>query len=220
MYRQLGHLVVATPRSIAPSSDDGVVTVPGDIVEPATSVRAVERVLRDFRNIGILVNKCRRVPFLSKPFTQYTEDEFELVTGVNVRGFFTLTQGVLAGMLERCRGHIVTITTSILDQALSVVPSALTASDVGGLNAVTKSMVLEFASSGVRVNAVSPGIIKASMHPASAHDALAAAPAQMRSGILRRRTLSLARCCTSMAAKRRTLKGRADQKAWREEVDE
>jgi NAD(P)-dependent dehydrogenase (short-subunit alcohol dehydrogenase family) len=168
MFRTLGYSVVANSRSIAPSADDRVLTVPGDIADPATSARVVERALTEFGHIDTLVNNAGA--FIARPFVQYTDDDFELITGVNLRGFFTLTQRVLAGMVERRAGHIVTITTSLLDHALSSVPSALAALTKGGLNAATRSLAIEVADCGVRVNAVSPGIIKTPMHPASTHD--------------------------------------------------
>ena len=92
---------------------------------------------------------------------------------MNLRGFFEITQHALAAMLETGGGHIVNITTSLTDHANSAVPSALASLTKGGLNAVTKSLAIEYATRGVRVNAVSPGIIRTPMHPAETHDALA-----------------------------------------------
>jgi NAD(P)-dependent dehydrogenase (short-subunit alcohol dehydrogenase family) len=168
MFRSLGYAVVANFRSTAPSADDGVLTVRGDIADPATSARLVERALNEFGHIDTLVNNAGA--FIAKPFEQYTEDDFELITGVNLRGFFTLTQRALTGMVQRRAGHIVTITTSLLDHALSSVPSALASPTKGGLNAATRSLAIEVAGRGVRVNAVSPGIIKTPMQPANTHD--------------------------------------------------
>jgi NAD(P)-dependent dehydrogenase (short-subunit alcohol dehydrogenase family) len=95
------------------------------------------------------------------------------VTGVNLRGFVEVTQRAIAAMLEVGGGHVVNVTTSLTDHANSAVPSVLASLTKGGLNAATKSLAIEYATRGVRVNAVSPGIIRTPMHPASTHDALA-----------------------------------------------
>jgi NAD(P)-dependent dehydrogenase (short-subunit alcohol dehydrogenase family) len=94
--------------------------------------------------------------------------------GTNVTGFFHLTQRAVDAMIKQGRGHIVTITTSLVDQPMTSVPSVLASLTKGALNAATKSLAIECARSGVRVNAVSPGIIKTPMHPSEAHPALAA----------------------------------------------
>jgi NAD(P)-dependent dehydrogenase (short-subunit alcohol dehydrogenase family) len=170
-YRKLGYAVVANSRSITPSGDAGILTVAGDIADPAVGARVIERALATFGRVDTLVNNAGL--FVAKPFTEYTAADFELVTGVNLRGFFEITRHALAAMLETGGGHIVNVTTSLTDHANSAVPSALASLTKGGLNAVTKSLAIEYATRGVRVNAVSPGIIRTPMHPAETHDALA-----------------------------------------------
>jgi NAD(P)-dependent dehydrogenase (short-subunit alcohol dehydrogenase family) len=170
-YRKLGFAVVANSRSITPSGDAGILTVAGDIADPAVGARVIERALATFGRVDTLVNNAGL--FLAKPFTEYTAADFELVTGVNLRGFFEITQHALAAMLETGGGHIVNVTTSLTDHANSAVPSVLASLTKGGLNAATKSLAIEYATQGVRVNAVSPGVIRTPMHPAETHDALA-----------------------------------------------
>ena len=170
-YRKLGYAVVANSRSITPSGDAGILAVAGDIADPAVGARVIERALATFGRVDTLVNNAG--VFVAKPFTEYTGADFELVTGVNLRGFFEVTQRAVAAMLEVGGGHVVNITTSLTDHANSAVPSALASLTKGGLNAVTKSLAIEYATRGVRVNAVSPGIIRTPMHPASTHEALA-----------------------------------------------
>ncbi|MFI5586095.1 SDR family NAD(P)-dependent oxidoreductase [Amycolatopsis sp. NPDC051758] len=170
-YRKLGYAVVANSRSITPSGDAGILTVAGDIADPAVGARVIERALATFGRVDTLVNNAGL--FVAKPFTEYTAADFELVTGVNLRGFFEITQHALAAMLKTGGGHIVNVTTSLTDHANSAVPSALASLTKGGLNAVTKSLAIEYATRGVRVNAVSPGIIRTPMHPAETHNALA-----------------------------------------------
>ncbi|MFJ7217948.1 SDR family NAD(P)-dependent oxidoreductase [Amycolatopsis sp. NPDC098790] len=170
-YRKLGYAVVANSRSITPSGDAGILTVAGDIADPAVGARVVEQALATFGRVDTLVNNAG--VFVAKPFTEYTAADFDLVTGVNLRGFFEVTQRAIAAMLEVGGGHVVNVTTSLTDHASSAVPSALASLTKGGLNAVTKSLAIEYATRGVRVNAVSPGIIRTPMHPESTHEALA-----------------------------------------------
>ncbi|MEV6646933.1 SDR family oxidoreductase [Amycolatopsis sp. NPDC051371] len=170
-YRKLGYAVVANSRSITQSGDAGLLAVAGDIADPAVGARVIEQALATFGRVDTLVNNAG--VFTAKPFTDYTGDDFDLVTGVNLRGFFEVTQRAIAAMLEVGGGHVVNVTTSLTDHANSAVPSALASLTKGGLNSVTKSLAIEYATRGVRVNAVSPGIIRTPMHPASTHDALA-----------------------------------------------
>ncbi|MEU8638100.1 SDR family oxidoreductase [Amycolatopsis sp. NPDC048633] len=170
-YRKLGYAVVANSRSITPSGDAGILAVAGDIADPAVGARVIDQALATFGRVDTLVNNAG--VFIAKPFTDYTADDFDLVTGVNLRGFFEVTQRAIAAMLEVGGGHVVNVTTSLTDHANSAVPSALASLTKGGLNSVTKSLAIEYATRGVRVNAVSPGIIRTPMHPAAAHEALA-----------------------------------------------
>jgi NAD(P)-dependent dehydrogenase (short-subunit alcohol dehydrogenase family) len=170
-YRKLGYAVVANSRSITPSADAGILAVAGDIADPAVGARVIDQALATFGRVDTLVNNAG--VFVAKPFTDYTEADFDLVTGVNLRGFVEVTQRAIAAMLEVGGGHVVNVTTSLTDHANSAVPSALASLTKGGLNSVTKSLAIEYATRGVRVNAVSPGIIRTPMHPASTHDALA-----------------------------------------------
>jgi NAD(P)-dependent dehydrogenase (short-subunit alcohol dehydrogenase family) len=170
-FRKLGYGVVATSRSIAPSTDADIVTVRGDIADAATAERVAAEALSRFGRIDTLVNNAGA--FVAKPFTDYTDDEFAMLIGVNLAGFFHLTQRVLSPMLEQGGGHIVNITTSFVDHPNSNVPSVLASLTKGGLASATRSLAIEYAARGVRVNAVSPGIIKTPMHPAETHETLA-----------------------------------------------
>jgi NAD(P)-dependent dehydrogenase (short-subunit alcohol dehydrogenase family) len=170
-YRKLGYAVVANSRSITPSGDAGILAVAGDIADPAVGARVIDQALATFGRVDTLVNNAG--VFVAKPFTDYTGADFDLVTGVNLRGFFEVTQRAIAAMLEVGGGHVVNVTTSLAEHANSAVPSALASLTKGGLNSVTKSLAVEYAMRNVRVNAVSPGIIRTPMHPASTHEALA-----------------------------------------------
>ena len=172
-YRKLGYAVVANSRSIGESDDPDVLTVAGDLAEPGVGARIVEAALARFGRIDTLINNAGI--FIAKPFTEYTDEDFDSVTGVNLRGFFEVSRGAIAAMLDGERGgHVVNISTSLVDHANSQVPSALASLTKGGLNAVTKSLAIEYAGRGIRVNTVALGIVRTPMHPESTHDALAA----------------------------------------------
>ncbi|MCI3270581.1 SDR family NAD(P)-dependent oxidoreductase [Streptomyces cylindrosporus] len=171
-YRKLGHAVVATSRTIAPADDADVLTVQGDIADPATAERVVTAAVERFGRIDTVVNNAG--VFVAKPFTDYTAEDYATVTGVNVAGFFRLTQRALPHLLAQGGGHVVSVTTSLVDAADSRVPSVLASLTKGGLQAATKSLAIEYATRGVRVNAVSPGTIRTPMHAPETHDFLAA----------------------------------------------
>jgi NAD(P)-dependent dehydrogenase (short-subunit alcohol dehydrogenase family) len=167
-YRKLGYGVVAVSRSIGDADDPEIVTVRGDIADADTADRVITAALDRFGRIDTLVNNAGA--FIAKPFTDYTDEDFDLLTGVNLAGFFHLTRRVLPHLLAVGGGHVVNITTSLVDQPNSNVPSVLASLTKGGLSSATKSLAIEYASRGVRVNAVAPGIIKTPMHPVEFHD--------------------------------------------------
>ena len=169
-YRRQGWGVVATARRMKPTEDPDVLTIDGDIAEPATAERIVGGALERFGRIDTLINDAG--VFIAKPFTDYTAEDYALMVGVNLTGFFWLTQRVIAEMLTRGGGHVVNITTTLADYADSGVPSVLTSLTKGGLASATKSLAVEYGSRGIRVNAVSPGIIQTPMHPADSYDEL------------------------------------------------
>ncbi|MFZ1430385.1 MAG: SDR family oxidoreductase [Geminicoccaceae bacterium] len=170
-YRERDYRVVANSRSIVPGADAGVLAVAGDISEPQTAEQIVSTALERFGRIDTLVNNAG--VFLSRPFIEFTADDYAHNMAVNVAGFFHVTQRAAAAMLEQGSGHIVSITTTIVDQPMVGVPAALAALTKGAVNAATRSLAIEFAARGVRVNAVAPGIIKTPMHPVETHAALA-----------------------------------------------
>ena len=169
-YRDRSYRVVATARSIEPSNDADILTVPGDIAERKTAERVISEGMMRFGRIDTLVNNAG--VFISEPFTRYTEADFSAILGVNIAGFFHTTQFAVAEMEKQGCGHVVQITTSLVEHAMSAVPSVLASLTKGALNAATKSLAIEYAKRGIRVNAVSLGVIKTPMHPVEAHKAL------------------------------------------------
>jgi NAD(P)-dependent dehydrogenase (short-subunit alcohol dehydrogenase family) len=162
-YRRQGWGVVANALAIKPSADRDVLAVEGDISERATAQRIIGEALRRFARIDTLVNNAG--VFVSKPFTEYSAEDYLRITGVNLSGFFWITQLAIPEMLGRGRGHVVNVSATIADRASSKTPAVLTALTKGGLAAATRSLAIEYASRGVRVNAVSPGVIQTPMHP-------------------------------------------------------
>jgi NAD(P)-dependent dehydrogenase (short-subunit alcohol dehydrogenase family) len=169
-YRGRGWAVVASARTIESSAEPDLFTVEGDIADPATADRIIGGALERFGRIDTLVNNAG--VFISKPFTEYTAQDYALITSVNLGGFCWLTQRAVAEMVTRDGGHVVNITASVAEVANTAAPSVLTALTKGGLAAATRSLAVEYASRGIRVNAVSPGIIQTPMHAPESYEHL------------------------------------------------
>jgi NAD(P)-dependent dehydrogenase (short-subunit alcohol dehydrogenase family) len=169
-YRKRGWAVVASARTIQPSADPDVLTVGGDISDPATADKIISATLGQFGRIDTLVNNSE--VYLSKPFTDYTPVDCARVVGVNLTGFFWLTQRAIAEMVTRYGGHVVSVAATPTETGDSGAPAVLAALTKGGLAAATRSLAVEYAAYGIRVNAVSPGIIASALHPADSYEHL------------------------------------------------
>jgi NAD(P)-dependent dehydrogenase (short-subunit alcohol dehydrogenase family) len=169
-YRKLGYAAVATSRTIAESQDADVLAVQGDIGDPATADRVIAAAVERFGRVDTLVNNAGI--FVAKPFIDYTEADFASTIAVNVAGFFRMTRLAVQHMLAQGGGHVVNITSSLVDNAHSNIPSVLASLTKGGVQSATKSLAIEYATRGIRANAVSPGIIKTPMHPEEHHETL------------------------------------------------
>jgi NAD(P)-dependent dehydrogenase (short-subunit alcohol dehydrogenase family) len=182
-FREVGYGVVANSRSISKrelAGDAAIVVVDGDIAEPNTAERIVRSAIERFGRIDTLINNAGI--FIPKPFIDYSEADFAAMTGVNLAGFFRLSQKAASWMLRAGSGHIVNITATIAEQPTVSLPAALAALTKGGLNAVTRSLAIEYASRGIRVNAVSAGAIRTPMHPPETHGFLASLQPMGRMG--------------------------------------
>lgn len=169
-FRELGYGVVANSRSMSTSEaggDEMILAVDGDVASPDTAERIISGAMQRFGRIDTLVNNAG--VFIPKPFVDYSESDFATMIGVNLHGFFHLSRRVASHMLRAGSGHIVNITATIAERPVASLPAALAALTKGGLNAVTRSLAIEYASRGIRVNAVSPGAVKTPMHPAETH---------------------------------------------------
>jgi NAD(P)-dependent dehydrogenase (short-subunit alcohol dehydrogenase family) len=165
-YRRAGYAVVGVARSFPSSDDEDFVTITGDIADAETARRAVDHARDRFGRIDTLINNAGI--YIGKPFTQYTVEDYAAITAVNLTGFFRITQLAIEQMVEQRSGHVVNISTSLVDHPDSKRPAALPALTKGGLVAASRSLAIEYASRGVRVNAVSLGVIQTPGHdPAS-----------------------------------------------------
>jgi NAD(P)-dependent dehydrogenase (short-subunit alcohol dehydrogenase family) len=171
-FRGAGYAVVGTARSMPSSDASDFLTVEGDIADVDTAQHVVEYALDRHGRIDSLINNAGI--FIGKPFTEYTLDDFAAVTAVNLTGFFHITQRAIRQMLTQGSGHIVNITTTLVDHAHSKRPSALASLTKGGLAAATRSLAIEYASRGIRVNAVALGVIRTPIHDPASYTALAA----------------------------------------------
>lgn len=179
-FRGRDYRVVATSRSIKQTGDQDIVAVPGDVGDPATADAVTREAISRFGRIDTLVNNAGI--FISKSFTDYTVENLDSKIATNLVGFFHITQQVAVEMLKQGFGHIVSITTSLTDHPAGAVPSVIANLTKGGINSATKALAIEYATKGIRVNAVSPGIIKTPMHATETHEFLAALHPMKRMG--------------------------------------
>lgn len=162
LFLERGYNVVANSRRISQKNElqrsDRLVTIDGDISLAATADKLVAAALERFGSIDALVNNAGI--FFAKPFAEYTVEDFHALSATNLDGFLHISQRVLKQMLaQQNRGSLVNITASIADHPLPSLPAAVPMITKGGLNAVTRSLALEYAKHGIRVNAVAPGVI-------------------------------------------------------------
>ena len=171
-YRSAGYAVVGVALSFPESAGIGTeyVQVVGDITDEQTARRVVEEARDRFGRIDTLINNAGI--YIGKPFTEYTFDDYAVITAVNLTGFFHITQLAIADMLERDGGHVVNVSTSLVDHADSARPAGLPALTKGGLVAATRSLAIEYAARAVRVNAVSLGVIKTPEHDSASYAGL------------------------------------------------
>jgi NAD(P)-dependent dehydrogenase (short-subunit alcohol dehydrogenase family) len=166
-FLERGYSVVANSRNITKSgafaASEKLALVDGDIAEPATAARIVETATSKFRSIDALVNNAGI--FFAKPFTSYTADDFRALTSTNLEGFIYIGQLAIKQMLaQKSGGSIVSITATIADHPIAGVPASVPMITKGGIDAITRSLAMEYAKDGIRVNAVAPGIVDTPMH--------------------------------------------------------
>lgn len=170
-FLEHGYRVVANSQSIKPDASADVLAVAGDISDHFVAEQVIREAVTKFGRVDTLVNNAGI--FIAKPFVDYTAEDYQRVLSINLGGFFSVSQHAVRQMLKQNSGHVVNVTTTLVGQPVKGVSSALASLTKGGLDAVTRSLAIEYADRGIRVNAVAPGIIKTPMHPEEAHKFLA-----------------------------------------------
>ena len=167
-----GYNVVATSREASRSwtASPSLVVVDGDIGNHETAAKTVDAAISHFGTIDVLVNNAGI--FLGKPFTEFTIEDFNALVSTNLLGFFYITQLTVKQMLKQKSGNVVTITASSADQPIAGINGSVAMITKGGLNAVTRSLAIEYAKEGIRFNAVAPGIVETPMHRDASKDVL------------------------------------------------
>jgi NAD(P)-dependent dehydrogenase (short-subunit alcohol dehydrogenase family) len=166
-FVERGFNVVANSLKLTQSTEvaasERVALVEGDIGDPATAARIVEAALSRFQSIDVLVNNAGI--FFTKPFTEYTADDFKSLVSTNLGGFLYVTQLAVKQMLEqKTGGSIVTITAALARNPIRGVPAAVPMITKGGLETITQHLAMEYAKDGIRVSAVAPGTVYTPLH--------------------------------------------------------
>jgi NAD(P)-dependent dehydrogenase (short-subunit alcohol dehydrogenase family) len=175
-FAERGYNVVASSRKMTQSAEvkasDRVALVDGDIGMPATAAKIVETALSRFKSIDVLVNNAGI--FFTKPFIEYTAEDFRSLVSTNVEGFLYVTQLTIKQMLaQKSGGSIVTITAALAQNPIRGVPASVPMITKGGLETVTRHLAMEYAKDGIRVNAVAPGVVTTPMHRDTPKDVMA-----------------------------------------------
>jgi NAD(P)-dependent dehydrogenase (short-subunit alcohol dehydrogenase family) len=171
-YRKAGFRVVANSRSIKPGADPDILAVAGDISDAKVAARLIATAVDKFGRVDTLINNAGI--FTAKPFTEFTAEDWANNIGTNLAGFFFVTQAAVRQMEAQGSGHVVQVSTSLVGQPINGVPAVLASLTKGGLDAATRSLAIEYAGRGIRVNAVALGIIKTPMHGPETHAGLSA----------------------------------------------
>lgn len=174
-FAERGYNVVATSRQVTSSdafrASDQIAVVDGDIGDPETARRVAETAISRFGSIDALVNNAGI--FYTKPFIDYTMDDFRKLSSTNLEGFIHLTQRAVKQMLaQKSGGSIVSITTPLIDHPIAGLSASVPIMTKGGIDAISKNISMEYASDGIRVNTVAPGVVDTPLHKDNPKDFL------------------------------------------------
>jgi len=171
---QHGYHVVANSRNISKSRDlkpsSDLILVDGDISKQESAIKVADAAIKHFDRIDLLVNNAGI--YINKPVTDYTPADFELMIGINIAGYFFITQKVVAQMCKQKSGHIVGISTVLVDQPLAGATITLPVLTKSTIPAFNRALAMEFLADGIRANTISPGIVDTPMHANDDHELL------------------------------------------------
>jgi len=169
-----GYRVVANSRTISQSKalkpSEDLVLVDGDIGKKETAVKVADATVKHFGRIDLLVNSAGI--YIPKSFTEYTPEDFEMMIGTNVAGYFFVTQQVVEQMHKQKSGHIVSISTVLTDQPLAGAPISLPVITKSTMPAFSRALAMEYVADGIRFNTISPGVVDTPMHANDDHEML------------------------------------------------
>jgi NAD(P)-dependent dehydrogenase (short-subunit alcohol dehydrogenase family) len=170
-----GYNVVGTARNATKSKElsasDHLALIDGDIGQFETAQKVAQLAIRRFGSIDAVVANAGI--FLVKPFTDYTPDDFRALVSTNLAGFIYITQLAVKQMLSQKRGgSIVTISAALADNPIAGVTASIPMITKGGLNAVMRSLAIEYAKEHIRFNAVAPGAVDTPLHAEDSNDSL------------------------------------------------
>jgi NAD(P)-dependent dehydrogenase (short-subunit alcohol dehydrogenase family) len=169
-----GYRVVANSRNISKSESltgsQNLILVDGNIGEKSVAEKVVDAAIQQFGEVDLLVNNAGVL--ISKPFTDYTSEDLNVMLATNLAGFFFVSQLAIAQMRKQKSGHVVNITAALVDQPIAGVTSSLANLTKGGLQSITKALAIEYAAEGIRVNAIAPGVVNTPMHATENHEFL------------------------------------------------
>lgn len=176
-FLERGYNVVANSRNITNSgtfrASDNLALVAGNIGEIAVAAKVVDTAIAKFGSIEALVNNAGI--FFGKPFTEFTPEDFEALSTVNIKGFLYVTQGSVKQMLRQKKGgSVVSITASQVVNPIAGVLASVPMITKGGIEAITRSLAAEYAKQHIRFNAVAPGQVDTPMHANDSKDFLKA----------------------------------------------
>jgi NAD(P)-dependent dehydrogenase (short-subunit alcohol dehydrogenase family) len=167
-----GYNVAATSlhasKTLMPSSN--LIVVDGDIRSQETAVKTVDAALRHFQAIDVLVNNAGI--YLTKPFTEFTTEDFNVLVAINLLGFLYMTQLAVKQMLKQKSGCVVTVSAALADNPIAGANASVSMITKGGLNTVTRHLAIEYAKQGIRFNAVAPGVVETPLHEKDPKEAL------------------------------------------------
>jgi len=169
-----GYRVVANSRTISKSKElpasGNLVRVDGDIARMDTAVDVAGAAVKHFGRIDLLVNNVGI--YLPKPFTEYTQEDFDVMIATNIAGYFFVTQRAILQMHQQKSGHIVSISAVVAEQPLAGAPISLPVITKSTNPAFSRALAMEFVSDGIRANTISPGVVDTPMHANDDHEQL------------------------------------------------